>query len=146
MQPNILYRAYRADGVLLYVGATTNPRNRLTTHAHKAHWWQETANITFEHFDDPRALLIAEKEAIEAEAPEYNIIHSEWNTFIRARKRPRPKGSGTIYRRADGYWVAGIELPHYPNGKRRYIRKVRKTRESALLALEELNKAHGHAD
>lgn len=50
----------------------------------------------------------------------------------------RGHGDGTLFRRADGYWVAGIELPAGANGKRRHKRIVRRNRNEAAAALRKL--------
>lgn len=54
--------------------------------------------------------------------------------------RPRrAKGDGTLFKRADGYWVGGIELPP-KDGKRRFKRVVRKDRNEAIAVLRQLRK------
>ena len=54
-----------------------------------------------------------------------------------ASKR-RDKGTGALFKRTDGYWVGGIQLPPGPDGKRRYKRIVRKSRNDAMAALRQL--------
>lgn len=49
----------------------------------------------------------------------------------------RGKGEGSLYKRADGYWVAKIELPTR-DGQRRNKRIVRKTKGDAQRALTDL--------
>lgn len=138
---NILYRIYGDNDRLLYVGATTNPSLRFVAHQHQTIFWDEATHITLEHFDTPEELFEAEKEAI-GEDPEYNIQHHEWNTLFRQRTQTRrTRGDGTVFQRADGNWVAGIQLPwKVTNGKRRYKRFVRKTRKEAELALEQFRR------
>lgn len=50
----------------------------------------------------------------------------------------RTHGDGALFKRADGYWVTGIELLPGPDGKRRTKRIVRKNRNDALAALRKL--------
>jgi site-specific recombinase XerD len=50
----------------------------------------------------------------------------------------RSKGDGTLFKRKDGYWVGGIELPPGPDGKRRYKRVVRKSRNDAIAELRKI--------
>ena len=50
----------------------------------------------------------------------------------------RSKGDGTLFKRADGYWVGGVELPPGPDGKRRYKRIVRKDRNDCIVALRKI--------
>lgn len=50
----------------------------------------------------------------------------------------RAKGDGSIYQRADGRWVAQVDAGHYPNGRRRFRRRVRATRRTAQQQLRRL--------
>lgn len=52
----------------------------------------------------------------------------------------RSKGEGSLYQRPDGQWVAQIEDGYYPNGRRRYRRRVRSTRQRALDVLHQLQR------
>lgn len=52
----------------------------------------------------------------------------------------RTRGDGTLFKRGDGYWCAGVELPPGPDGKRRTKRIVRKQRNAVI---EELRKIRG---
>ena len=107
----VLYRILDSSGTLLYVGATTNPKLRFSAagHAGDKSWWSEVATISLQHFDDLDSLIAAEREAIESENPQHNSVYckpAHW-----ARKRRSERGSGTVFQRADGYWVAGMEMP-----------------------------------
>jgi len=58
-----------------------------------------------------------------------------------AEKKPRRgRGDGTLFKRSDGYWVGGVELAPGPDGKRRFKRIVRKSRNDCADALRELKK------
>lgn len=132
----VLYRVFDKQGSLLYVGATTNPATRIADHQRHQPWWDDASSITMEHFDTPESLVAAETSAIAQEAPRYNVVYSNNpNQRVSARKSRRQQGSGTLFRRADGYWVAGTELTPGPNGKRRFKRFVRRDRAAAQLAL-----------
>lgn len=54
-----------------------------------------------------------------------------------ARRSPN---DGTLFRNNRGYWVAGIELPPGPDGKRRQKRIVRKDRNGCLMELRRLQR------
>lgn len=54
--------------------------------------------------------------------------------------RRRGKGEGSVFRRADGYWVGRVEGPRRADGSRRWFRVVRKTKREALAALDELRR------
>lgn len=49
----------------------------------------------------------------------------------------RSKGDGTLFKRSDGYWVGGIDIPT-ADGKRRYKRVVSKDRNTCLAKLRKL--------
>jgi integrase len=55
----------------------------------------------------------------------------------------RGKGEGSIYQRADGYWVGSVEAGRYTNGKRRRARVVRRRRADVVEALDELRRQVG---
>ena len=50
----------------------------------------------------------------------------------------RSPGDGTLYRRADGMWIGGIEMPPGPDGKRRIKRVSSKNRNIAAAKLRKL--------
>jgi integrase len=52
----------------------------------------------------------------------------------------RGRGEGSIYRRADGYWVGQVEAGHYPNGRRRRARVVRRRRADVLAEMDRLRR------
>jgi integrase len=54
--------------------------------------------------------------------------------------RRRGHGEGSIYRRADGYWVGQIEAGRGPDGRRRRARVVRKRKADVLAALDDLRR------
>lgn len=73
-RPHALYRLYRADGVLLYVGVTMSPFQRFKAHSAKQPSWAEVATITLERFADRPSVLEAERVAIATEHPLVNVI------------------------------------------------------------------------
>lgn len=54
------------------------------------------------------------------------------------KKKRRAKGDGSIFQRADGYWVAVVELPPGLNGKRNSKRIVRKSKADAMNELRKI--------
>jgi len=71
-RPCALYRHYDADGVLLYVGVSANPKRRLWEHKCRTEWaaqvvWSETV-----WFDDKLSALAAEAEAVATCCPQFN--------------------------------------------------------------------------
>lgn len=72
----VLYRCYATDGTCLYVGATTQPGVRFRKHAESKDWWCEVSTINLVHYRTGDALAAAEKAAIAAECPVYNVAHN----------------------------------------------------------------------
>lgn len=93
--PEWLYRAFDSEGRLLYVGITSNPWRRMLSHAGRTHsagqirqsanpdsivsvWFQFLDVLTFQPYQDRDSVMIAEKKAILAERPKYNIVHGTY--------------------------------------------------------------------
>lgn len=129
--PFVLYRIFNSSDALLYVGATTNPKLRFNTHSSSQSWWCDAATIKLQHFGDLDALMKAEREAIESEHPLHNYIYCKPAHWARKKGRAA-KGAGSVFQRADGYWVAGMEMPPHPNGKRHIKRFVAAERDVAI--------------
>lgn len=53
----------------------------------------------------------------------------------------RGKGDGTLFKRKDGMWVGGVEMPAGPDGKRRTKRVTGKSRNTVIEKLRKLQKA-----
>lgn len=71
----VVYRFYDADGAALYIGYSSALLTRITGHRSNSPWFKKVATVKVEHFDTRSAALAAEKVAIEAERPRYNINH-----------------------------------------------------------------------
>lgn len=67
-----LYHLYNADGQLLYVGITVNPKARWRAHAKDKYWWPEVARKTIEWFETRKSAERVEKIEVEEEGPKYN--------------------------------------------------------------------------
>jgi predicted GIY-YIG superfamily endonuclease len=80
MKLHALYRFFDNNGALLYVGITLNPGNRWAAHQDDKPWWTEVASITVQTYPDRRCVLNAERAAIQAEHPRYNIQHQTRQT------------------------------------------------------------------
>lgn len=78
-----LYRFYDATGVLLYIGITNSIPRRLGEHDERKPWFAESVRATFEHHPSRAAALAAEKKAIKAERPKYNIVHNHGRRVAR---------------------------------------------------------------
>ena len=90
-RPQALYRFWDASGVLLYVGISVNPTGRFDQHRGDKSWWHEIASITIQAYPDRPTVEAAEKAAIIAETPLYNIVHN----VARTRRAPGTLKRGT---------------------------------------------------
>jgi predicted GIY-YIG superfamily endonuclease len=70
-----LYRHYRADGELLYIGISVSALNRLVQHRRDAHWYKQIERVEVKKIPSDQAAAI-EKLAIEREKPLFNIRFS----------------------------------------------------------------------
>lgn len=114
MKPTTVYRLFDTAGTLLYVGIAGNPGRRFEQHAGDKPWWGSVANLTLEHHLTREAATIAERDAIIAEKPLYNVMHNRGDHRV-AAVPPAADRSG-IYtfenRRYGGEWTSRLEL--YP--------------------------------
>ncbi|WP_131769531.1 GIY-YIG nuclease family protein [Candidatus Protofrankia californiensis] len=76
-QPTFLYRLYDAADTLLYVGITSNTKNRFSHHAGNKPWWTEVARTTVDEYPTRADAATAEAAAIRAEKPTYNRVHAD---------------------------------------------------------------------
>jgi energy-coupling factor transporter ATP-binding protein EcfA2 len=93
-----LYRWFDTDGKLLYVGITNDMARRTTEHQDKP-WWPEVASSQVEWFPSRKAVLAAEKAAIEAEHPLHNTIHNGRNPRRVLQRKRDVRGAGTLAER-----------------------------------------------
>ena len=70
-----LYRHYDETGALLYVGISNHVGRRTDDHAKHSGWFERIAKIDVKRFDSRSEALSAERTAIVAEAPLYNVQH-----------------------------------------------------------------------
>lgn len=72
-----VYRLYDADGTLLYIGCTENLEARRIQHTGYQQWWPMVASYRLTGpFETRLAALTAERDAIKAEQPQFNIHHN----------------------------------------------------------------------
>jgi hypothetical protein len=86
-----VYRLYDANGQLLYVGQSRNPKARFITHAREVDWWEEVAHWAVEWWSDRYAARTQEQLLIAELSPRYNIAHAP--LVVRARRPRRPDGA-----------------------------------------------------
>jgi hypothetical protein len=70
-----LYRHFNADNELLYVGIAISPIARTKWHRSLSPWYPQIRTIKIDVLPDRDTALAAERAAILAEVPKYNIHH-----------------------------------------------------------------------
>lgn len=73
----VLYRHFDAAGCLLYVGISLSAVNRLKQHVADKEWACDIATVTVQQYPTREDALDAEKAAIIAEKPLWNVIHNK---------------------------------------------------------------------
>lgn len=71
----VVYRMYDKRNRLLYIGATSNPKERLRHHRYQSPFWAEVVSVVYEDHASRTDALAAEAAAILAEQPVYNVLH-----------------------------------------------------------------------
>lgn len=73
----VLYRFFDRYGNLLYIGQSISIAQRIGSHRHDKKWWKEVVGITLERgFINQIDVTQAERDAIIAESPRYNVTHN----------------------------------------------------------------------
>lgn len=70
-----LYRHFDGSGQLLYVGISLSTIGRLAQHNRLSHWARDIATITIERYPTRAEAVQAERAAIAAERPKFNVQH-----------------------------------------------------------------------
>lgn len=86
-QPTDLYRLYDNQGTLLYIGISNSWQSRMAEHATTKEWWPEVSRSQIAHFPCRCLAAHAERNAIQTEAPRFNVVHN--------RQLPPPPPSST---------------------------------------------------
>lgn len=103
-ESHVLYRMFSHEGELLYVGLTIQPPQRFRAHRSTKEWWDAVANIKLETFDTHEALEKAERSAISAERPRYNVA----NTMQGRRKVTPPMVRLSAVRESAGFSLQDV--------------------------------------
>ena len=73
-----LYRQFDKDNVLLYVGVSLYPANRLSCHMNNSHWCHRIQKVLIEDYPTKETALRAEANAIIREKPLHNrVVHGK---------------------------------------------------------------------
>jgi predicted GIY-YIG superfamily endonuclease len=100
-----VYRIRGEAGVLLYIGMTSSPSIRWNAHQLEQPWWDELRTLTVEWHESRPEAEAAEKAAILAEQPKYNVTYLKPARLGRNRKAPEVipvrKGAAELAPRPD---------------------------------------------
>lgn len=72
-----LYRYFDADGVLLYIGISMHPFGRWKQHKASEKETDRVATIKIEWFSNRTLAEVAERDAIRAEGPAWNVMYAK---------------------------------------------------------------------
>lgn len=67
-----VYRAFDADGRLLYIGCTVDLAKRMSQHRKSAEWWEFVAELTTHSYPSRSTARAAEELAIHSEGAYFN--------------------------------------------------------------------------
>lgn len=117
-QATALYRLFAADGELLYLGITHDPKERCAYHSHTKTWWHLVTRRVVEWYGSREEAVDAEKTATAAERPRFDSaarFGGDW-TKVPRRSNYIPEGldelEATIRGRVvDRVYAAGRPLP-----------------------------------
>jgi hypothetical protein len=85
-----LYRHFDEKGLLLYIGISFNPVSRLERHRKLSAWFHNIARIEVQRFETLEESEKAERSAIKAEFPLFNIRHAKPRARSYAKKLRTP--------------------------------------------------------
>lgn len=85
-----VYRCYDTDGVLLYVGCSTNLTNRMRVHRCKSPWFDASVRVEAHEYPERWQAQCVEQFLISLLRPRHNK-HRPWGTeAYRLREKFRP--------------------------------------------------------
>lgn len=96
----ILYRWWRADGTLLYVGKSVSLFARIAAHRKSSEFFAAAATMTIQRLESEAELAVAEVQAIRDEHPLFNVMHNR-NGGIPKMLLPAPAPEQTVA----SHWV-----------------------------------------
>ena len=81
--PTFLYRLYDDSGQLLYIGISNSPIRRGSQHIDRQPWAHQVRRQEWSNpYPTREAALEAERQAIIAEQPRYNIVHGKAHPVV----------------------------------------------------------------
>ena len=92
-RPHTVYRAYDAEGALLYIGCTADFGRRRSQHGYTTPWFPLAARWDLAEYPNFRTARDAERHAIETECSMFNVTPHEQarRTVIGRGQLPRAR-------------------------------------------------------
>lgn len=109
-----LYRHFDGEGILLYVGIAYDAYNRWRQHQDHSAWTPEVRRTTYDLFPTREAALTAEREAIQAECPKYNIKMNGRRLEIEQPRIPETPAQASAFKLFDR--IVNFRGAYTPNG------------------------------
>lgn len=81
MTATALYRIFDSEGALLYIGISVDAFRRAKQHRKDKPWGDQIAIITVEHYGSRKEANAAERRAVHAEGPRYNL-HFQADNYV----------------------------------------------------------------
>lgn len=104
-RPAAVYRLYDTEGTLLYIGSAYDPEDRCKAH-HNKEWWPQVARRTEEWHEDRFTAYRVETDAIRAERPTRNRLHTpEYYAELSARAQARAADQRELSKAAYLVWT-----------------------------------------
>lgn len=129
LREHYVYRAFAADGTLLYVGCTRNPTGRASEHRGQSQWFKRAKSFRMVgpfNYDTARAM---ERAAIRSESPLWNCDEPK-RMRVRAMRQRISKRWYLYYLDIGIEWTDAVK-----KSQRRANRLVPKGRERAGIAI-----------
>lgn len=105
-----LYRHFNAHGDLLYVGISKSSFDRYMQHKYGSKWSEEIQTMTIKYFPSRAEAEAAERRAIIAEKPLWNVTHNQPEKLQKTKKLATSKNSKTKSTLDIDEVVAGINF------------------------------------
>ena len=99
-RPHVVYRAFDADGCLLYVGMTGSWWRRMGEHSRRSVWFGHASTWVLDGYENRHVAWTAEQAAIKSEHPIHNTTYSEIG-YSGARTQRRKRLIAEIRRHLD---------------------------------------------
>ena len=119
MNKHKLYKIYNNDGRLLYIGISDKLLSRISSHIKRKPWSDEISIIRIDNFKSREELEEAERSAIGAEKPLYNVINNnnyKERIIVRERKSEQREAFSSALSayllKEEKTWFHHLELLH----------------------------------